>query len=118
MIDKANWRNWLPPCPVVPPLLGATLAAGAVAALHLVFYAEIWTHGRAGAGAWGAALGLLLLAGAQGAALLWRWPPPVAAPGWARWLWQTAFQGAAIVGFFVVLLGAVGLIMMLLISNK
>ena len=113
MIDKANWRNWLPPRPAVPPLLWAALGAGAVAVLNLFFYAEIWTGGRAGNGAWTAALGLGLLAGAQVAALLWQWPPPAAAPGWVRWLWRTVFQGAAIVGFFVVLVGAVGLVVVL-----
>lgn len=117
MTQHWSWCGWLPPRPAVPPLLWATLGAGTVAGLNLIFYAEVWSHGRAGTGAWVAPLALALLAGPQVALVLWRWPPPVAASFWVQGLWRTTLRLAAAGGILAVFFGALGLMMLLLSAN-
>ncbi len=89
-------RCWRPVAPVVPPLLWVMGAAVGLAALNLVFEAEIWSAGAGKKGSWLALLGLLLLAGAQAVPVLWGWPPPPLAPRWGQHLWRLAISALAV----------------------
>ncbi|OGX91169.1 hypothetical protein [Hymenobacter coccineus] len=77
--------RWLPPWPVVPPLLWATAAVAALAVLSLVLGRELWSDpSRAESVNTALLLGALVVAGPQVTQVLWAWSAAYAGP---RWLW-------------------------------
>ncbi len=81
----------LPPWPVVPPRLWATLAGCGLAVLSLVFEREIWwQHPQARSWGWALLCGLLLAAGAQTIPVLWQWPDTYQGPALLRPLFRLA----------------------------
>lgn len=84
-------RNVLPPWPVVPPRLWATLAGCGLVLLNLAFEREIWwQHPQAGRWSWAVLCGLLLAVGAQTIPVLWRWPDAYRGPALLRPLFSLA----------------------------
>ena len=100
------WHRFLPPWPVVPPLLWSTLAAAGLAGLNTVFLNEIWSGVGPKRLSGNILLLLTVLTGLQVAHVLWQWPAPAAAPSWWRllfWL-NTRCAAVAISGIAVVMM--------------
>ncbi|TPG67327.1 hypothetical protein [Hymenobacter nivis] len=110
--------RWLPPWPVVPPLLWATAAVAVLAVLSLVFKHELWTRpGRAGSGSAAVLLGALVVAGPQVARVLWNWPAAYAGPRWLGILFEVGTRAAAVGLLVLELLGCLVLAGLMLLGG-
>lgn len=87
----------LAPGPEIPLRLWLTGAAILLVILSLIFYEELWSNQRQ-ALSWNLALLALLLlaAGGQTIAVLWRWPGSYSGPVWMRLLIYAASRVVSI----------------------
>jgi hypothetical protein len=94
---SSRLARWLPPWPVVPPLLWATAAVAALAVLSLAFGRELWSNpSRARSVSEDVLLGALVVAGPQVALVLWNWPLAYAGPRWLGVLFEVGARAAAL----------------------
>lgn len=110
--------RWLPPWPVVPPLLWATAAVAALAVLSLALRRELWPHTpRAEFASEVVLLGALVAAGPQAARVLWAWPLAYAGPRWLSMLFAIGARAAAVGLLVLEALGCLALAVLVLASG-